>query len=119
MHIDWLSFIVYFGLLDRPLKISHIDQKLLSTNGTYLYEKYKGRLLIITGVDVDGGLYPSTFAVVEGKTKASWRWFISRIYYLISNVHQNKRITFISDQIKGIPNACKVSWPSPYSHRTV
>ena len=72
---------------------------------------------ITTGVNADSGLYPLTFAVIEGETESSWRWFISRIYELIANVHQNKRITFISDQMKGIPNALKPGWPSPHNHR--
>jgi len=42
-------------------------QPLLSTDGTQLYGKYKGCLLIATGVDADGGLYPLVFIVVEEK----------------------------------------------------
>ena len=78
----------------------------LSVNGVHLYEKYKSYLLI--GVDTDGGLYPLAFAVVEGETKASWQWFISCIYYLILSVYQYRRITFISDRMKKIPNALSV-----------
>jgi len=57
---------VYFGPLDRLLKFSHTIVQ-FSIDGTYLYEKYKGCLLIATGVDADGELYPLAFAVVERK----------------------------------------------------
>jgi len=40
---------------------------LLSIDGTHLYGKYRGCLLIATGVDADGGLYPLAFAVVESE----------------------------------------------------
>ena len=80
---------------------------ILSIDDTHLYEKYKGCLLIATGVNADGGLYRLASAVVEGETESSWRWFISRIYELIPTVHQNRRITFISDQRKEIPNALR------------
>jgi len=44
---------------------------IFSISGTHLYEKYKGCLLIVTGVDVDGGLYPLAYAVVEGETEVA------------------------------------------------
>ena len=68
-------------------------------------------------VDADGGMYLLAFAIVEGETQAVWHWFISRIYDLISSVHQDKKITFISDRYKGIPNTLRDGWPSPYTHR--
>ncbi|XP_020272023.1 uncharacterized protein LOC109847190 [Asparagus officinalis] len=40
---------------------------LLSIDGTHLYGKYKGVLLVATGVDADGGLFPLAFAVVDVK----------------------------------------------------
>ena len=38
-----------------------------------LYGKYKGCLLIATGVDVNGGMYLLVFVVIEEETKAAWR----------------------------------------------
>jgi len=32
-------------------------------------------------------------------------------------MHQQRKITFISDRHKGIPNTLTDSWPYPYSHR--
>jgi len=55
-------------------------------------------------------------AVIEGKTESSWRWFISHICELIPTVHQNKKIIFISDRMKGIPNTLRRGWPSPHSY---
>jgi len=88
---------------------------LLSIDGTHLFWKNRCTLLIVTRVDADGGPYPLAFAVVEGETQAGWQWFISRIYDLISSVHQDRRITFLSDRHKGILNALD-GWLSPYTH---
>jgi len=46
---------------------------LMSIDDTYLFEKYRGALLIIMGVDADGGLYPLAFAVVEGEAQVAWQ----------------------------------------------
>jgi len=49
---------------------------ILSIDGTHLHGKYKECLLIVTEVDADRGLYPLAFAVVEGETESSWRYFV-------------------------------------------
>jgi len=61
-----------FGLLDHQLRafftITH-----LSIDGTHSYEK--SCLLIATGVDVDSGLYPMAFTILESELEDSWWWF--------------------------------------------
>ena len=47
-------------------------RELLSIDGTYLYEMYRGYLLIATEVDADGGFYPLTFVVVESELENFW-----------------------------------------------
>ncbi|XP_020242978.1 uncharacterized protein LOC109821202 [Asparagus officinalis] len=47
---------------------------ILSIDGTHLYGKYKGVLLVATGVDADGGLFPLAFAVVEVENSENWEW---------------------------------------------
>ena len=39
----------------------------LSIDGTHLYGKYKGTLLIVMGCDENNQLFPLTFAITEGK----------------------------------------------------
>ena len=38
----------------------------LSIDGTHLYGKYKGTLLIVMGCDGNNQLFPLTFAITEG-----------------------------------------------------
>ena len=44
---------------------------LSSIDSTRMYEKYKGTLLIATGVDADGELYPLAYAIVGGETEVN------------------------------------------------
>ncbi|XP_020258872.1 uncharacterized protein LOC109835301 [Asparagus officinalis] len=77
---------------------------LLSIDGTHLYGKYKGVLLVATGVDADGGLFPLAFAVVDVENTENWAWFFTCIRYHIPSV-ETRPIIFISDRMKGIPRA--------------
>ncbi|XP_021738236.1 uncharacterized protein LOC110704736 [Chenopodium quinoa] len=45
-------------------------------DGTHMYEKYKGTLLVATSVDVSFQVFPLAFAVVEGENTSSWSWFL-------------------------------------------
>ncbi|XP_020249987.1 uncharacterized protein LOC109827390 [Asparagus officinalis] len=89
---------------------------LLSIDGTHLYGKYKGVLLVATGVDADGGLFPLAFAVVDVENTENWAWFFACIRYHIPSVG-TRPITFISDRMKGIPRALQQHFPSPHAHR--
>jgi len=46
---------------------------LLSIDDMQLYGKYKGCLLIATGVDANGGMCLLVFVVIKEETKAAWR----------------------------------------------
>ena len=78
----------------------------LSVDGTHLYRMYGGILLIATGVDANGGLYPLAFAVDEVENEANWTWFFACMHSLIPSL-RNRVITFISDRMKGIENGLK------------
>ncbi|KAG9439924.1 hypothetical protein H6P81_020089 [Aristolochia fimbriata] len=49
----------------------------ISVDGTHLYGKYKGCLLIATSFDGDNRLFPLAFALVETENIDTWTWFIS------------------------------------------
>ena len=43
-----------------------------SIDGTHLYGKYKGTLLIAMGCDGNNQLFPLAFAITEGENIDSW-----------------------------------------------
>ena len=44
---------------------------IMSIDGTHLYGKYKGKLLIVMGCDGNNKLFPLSFAIIEGKNTDS------------------------------------------------
>ena len=46
---------------------------ILSIDGTHLYGKYKGMLLIVMRCDENNQLFPLTFAITESQNIDSWR----------------------------------------------
>ena len=51
----------------------------LSIDGTHLYGKFKGTLMIAMGCDRNNQLFPLAFAITEGKNFDSWGWFLACI----------------------------------------
>ncbi|KAL6523564.1 hypothetical protein OROGR_017167 [Orobanche gracilis] len=72
----------------------------ISIDGTHLYGKYKGKMLIAMGVDGNNQILPLAFAIVENESYDSWNWFL----YHIKNhvVKERDGICLISDRHIGI-----------------
>ena len=49
---------------------------IIQVDGTFLYGKYKGMLLVATSQDGNRNVVPLAFALVEGETEQSWSWFL-------------------------------------------
>ncbi|XP_020263435.1 uncharacterized protein LOC109839419 [Asparagus officinalis] len=64
-------FIRVFWAFGSAIRGFSFCRPLLSIDGTHLYGKYKGVLLVATGVDANGGLFPIAFAVVEVEDTSS------------------------------------------------
>ncbi|KAL5196298.1 hypothetical protein HKD37_U058582 [Glycine soja] len=52
---------------------------IIQVDGTHLYDKYRGTLLMGTSQDGNGGVLPLAFAVVEGETLTTWSWFLAHL----------------------------------------
>ncbi|KAL5158746.1 hypothetical protein HKD37_15G043155 [Glycine soja] len=52
---------------------------IIQVDGTHLYGKYCGTLLMATSQDGNGGVLPLAFAVVEGETFTAWSWFLEHL----------------------------------------
>ncbi|KAF7832722.1 uncharacterized protein G2W53_015055 [Senna tora] len=90
---------------------------IVQIDGTFLYGKYRGTLLIATSQDVDTHVVPFAFAIVEGENKEAWSWFLSNIRQHVVKERQN--LCLISDRHGGILSAVadeRVQWHPPYAH---
>ena len=62
---------------------SDIVFPVLSLDRTHLKAKYKGVLLVTTGTDASGSLFPLAFAVVDAENDNNWFWFIQLLRSII------------------------------------
>ncbi|KAF7801727.1 uncharacterized protein G2W53_040838 [Senna tora] len=90
---------------------------IVQIDGTFLYGKYRGTLLIATSQDGDTHVVLFAFAIVEGENKEAWSWFLSNIRQHV--VQERKNLCLISDRHGGILSAVadeRVQWHPPYAH---
>ncbi|XP_025628812.1 uncharacterized protein [Arachis hypogaea] len=75
---------------------------LVSIDGTHLYGKYEGMLLLAIAQDGNSNIFPIAFALVEGENAESWSFFLSN---LRTHVTPQEGILVISDRHNGIKAA--------------
>jgi hypothetical protein len=56
----------------------------LSVDGTWLYGKYRGTLLIAIAQDGRNNIIPIAYALVEGETADAWLFFLQRLQMLVA-----------------------------------
>ena len=90
-----------------------------SIDGTHLYGKYKGKLLIAMGRDGNNQLFPLAFAIIEGENTDSWGWFLACIR---NRVTQWTGICVIFDRHLGIMAAMTDphhGWAAPSTYHGI
>ena len=91
----------------------------MSINGSHLYGKYKGTLLIAMGCDGNNQLFPLEFAITEGENTDSWGWFLACIR---NRVTQRTGICVISDRHLGIMTVMTdphLGWIAPSAYHRI
>ncbi|XP_016171539.1 uncharacterized protein LOC107613873 [Arachis ipaensis] len=68
-------------------------------DGTHLYGKYKGYLLVAVSQDDNNNIVPIAFAIVEGETSDAWHFFLSS---LRQHVVTRDGVGLISDRHESI-----------------
>lgn len=88
---------------------------LLGLDRTYLKSKYLGTLLLATGFDGDGALFPLAFGVVDEENDDNWMWFLSELHNLLeTNTENMPRLTILSDRQKGIVDGVEANFPTAF-----
>ncbi|XP_025692986.1 uncharacterized protein [Arachis hypogaea] len=90
---------------------------LVSIDGTHLYGKYGGTLLLAIAQDGNSNILPIAFALVEGENAESWSFFLSN---LRAHVTPQEGIIVISDRHNGIKATLEVpetGWLPPRAFR--
>ena len=76
----------------------------ISIDGTHLYGKYQGKLLVTMATDANNKVFPFAFAIVDCESGSSWRWFLQCLREMIGHVIPDKGICIIFDRHLGIKN---------------
>lgn len=88
---------------------------LLGLDRMYLKSKYLGTLLLATGFDGDGALFPLAFGVVDEENDENWMWFLSELHNLLEiNTENMPRLTILSDRQKGIVDGVEANFPTAF-----
>ncbi|RYQ89722.1 hypothetical protein Ahy_B09g096225 isoform C [Arachis hypogaea] len=86
---------------------------IVQVDGTHLYGKYKGCLLVAVSQDGNNNIVPIAFAIVEGETSDAWHFFLSN---LCQHVVTRDGVGLISDRHESINAAVERSngaWSPP------
>ncbi|RYQ88034.1 hypothetical protein Ahy_B09g095478 isoform D [Arachis hypogaea] len=78
----------------------------VQVDGTHLYGKYKGCLLVAVSQDGNNNIIPIAFAIVEGETSDAWHFFLSN---LRQHVVTRDGVGLISDRHESINAAVEKS----------
>ncbi|WCJ43859.1 hypothetical protein M5689_024568 [Euphorbia peplus] len=88
---------------------------LLGLDRAFLKSKYLGTLLLATGFDGDGALFPLAFGVVDEENEENWMWFLSELHNLLEiNTENMPRLTILSDRQKGIVDGVEANFPTAF-----
>ena len=86
-------------------------RKVLITDGTHLFGKYKGVLLTASDQDANFQVFPLAFAVVDGEIEHAWTWFLTKLERIIAD---SNTLTIISDRHSSIIKAKRVVFPTTH-----
>nr|XP_025627852.1 uncharacterized protein LOC112720974 [Arachis hypogaea] len=59
---------------------------LVQVDGTHLYGKYKGALLVAVAQDGNQNIVPIAFAIVEGETADAWEFFLTNLWRYVVTI---------------------------------
>ena len=106
-----------FELGDSCIEAFRHCKPLVSTDGTHLYGKYGGTLLVVIAQDGNSNILPVAFALVKGENAESWFFFLS---HLREHVTPQSGLLVISDRHNGIKAALEApdgGWLPPSAYR--
>ncbi|XP_057760880.1 uncharacterized protein LOC130981298 [Arachis stenosperma] len=116
---DWEESYTKFPwwILGMQATMDGTCKPLISVDGTHLYGKYGGTLLLAIAQGGNSNILPVAFALVEGENVESWTFFLS---YLRQHVTPQEGTLVISDRhnsIKAALEAPDCGWKPPHAYR--
>ncbi|XP_059281204.1 uncharacterized protein LOC132034883 [Lycium ferocissimum] len=95
-------FLYYFMSYAACIRGYNHMRKAIAVDGTYLYGKYEGVLLLCAvAQDTENHVYPIAFCVVDKECDDSWTYFFQQLKFIIAD---EPDLWIISDRHKSIAN---------------
>nr|XP_025648015.1 uncharacterized protein LOC112742994 [Arachis hypogaea] len=86
---------------------------LVQVEGTHLYEKYKGTLLVVVAQDRNQNIVPIAFALVEGETADAWHFFLRNLQTYVVRKDGVGMISDRHESIRAAVNRSGGDWQLP------
>ncbi|KAG7568885.1 Zinc finger SWIM-type [Arabidopsis thaliana x Arabidopsis arenosa] len=88
---------------------------LIGLDRTVLKSKYVGTLLLATGFDGDGAVFPLAFALISEENDSSWQWFLSELRQLLEvNSENMPKLTILSSRDQSIVDGVDTNFPTAF-----
>ncbi|KAK9290736.1 hypothetical protein L1049_008912 [Liquidambar formosana] len=106
------SFKNFFVCLEA-MKTGFINgcRPFLGLDGCHLKGPYGGVLLGAVALDGNQKLLPVAWAIVDGDSKESWRFFLYHLHMVLGDDSLNRPYTFMTDRQKGVIDAISEYFP--------
>ncbi|KAL9674544.1 hypothetical protein QQ045_030816 [Rhodiola kirilowii] len=106
-----------FWAFDECIHAFKHCRPILSIDGTHMYGKYDGKLLVACSLDANNGVLPVVFVLVESENTSSWSWFMRCIH---DGVTSRQGSCVFSDRHGGIMEAMKEpAWSPPMAYHRI
>ncbi|XP_016185321.1 uncharacterized protein LOC107626953 [Arachis ipaensis] len=86
---------------------------LVQVDGTHLYGKYKGTLLVAVAQDGNQNIVPIAFALVEGETADAWHFFLRNLRMHVVRKNGVRMISDRHESIRAAVNRSGSDWQPP------
>ncbi|RYR59575.1 hypothetical protein Ahy_A05g025472 [Arachis hypogaea] len=86
---------------------------IVQVDGTHLYGKYKGCLLVAVSQDGNNNIVPIAFAIVEGETSDAWHFFLSNLRQHVVRRDGGGLISDRHDSIRSAVDRSDGAWSPP------
>ncbi|KAL5574033.1 hypothetical protein UlMin_023630 [Ulmus minor] len=83
---------------------------IIGLDGCFIKGHHKGQLLAAVGVDANNQMYPIAYAIVESKTRDSWRWFLELLNVDLQ-LNNSGHVSWITDKQKGLLDVLRELFP--------
>lgn len=88
---------------------------LIALDSTLLKSKYPGTLLLATGFDGDGAVFPLAFAIVNEENDSNWHRFLSELRNILDvNSENMPKLTILSSGERPVADGVEANFPTAF-----